>query len=167
MRIASGSTNGKPTPACLKGQGLDSQNKAHLHTWVGFAAEQCAERRVDQWSEQLARPAMDQLGPSTCGRVVVSAPCRACGAAKVLALAMKPSPIGEWLVSVPQTGLSLGSVGSGQKATGNLSGSRVRYQWAIEDQFLENFASKRACRRCSRNQHPATRLTRSEMLSCL
>lgn len=78
MRIASGSTNGKPTPACLKGQGLDSQNKAHLHTWVGFVTAQCAERGVDQWSEQLARPAMDQLGPWTCGRLAVSPPWPAC-----------------------------------------------------------------------------------------
>lgn len=75
---ASGSTNGKPTPVCLKGQGLDSQNKAHLLTWVGFAAAQCAERRVDQWSEQFARPAMDQLGLWTCGRLSVAPPCRGC-----------------------------------------------------------------------------------------
>ncbi len=40
LRIASGSTDGEPTPACLKGQGLDCQNKAHLRTWVGLSAAQ-------------------------------------------------------------------------------------------------------------------------------
>ena len=61
------------------GQGLDCQNKAHLRTWVGFIAAQCAERRVNRWSEQLAGLAMDQLGPWASGRLAVSPPCRACG----------------------------------------------------------------------------------------
>ena len=56
---------------------------------------------------------MDRLGPWTSGRLAVSAPCSGCAAAKMLALAVNSIPVGERLVSVPQMGLSLGSVGNG------------------------------------------------------
>jgi len=84
-----------------------------------------ANCRFGPWTGQFTDMTMDQLGPLASGRLVEPSTCRGCGVAKVLALAVNSSSVEEWLVSVPQMGLSLGSVGHGLKAPRKLSGTRV------------------------------------------
>ncbi len=73
------STNGKPTPASLMGQGswLPGQcSPSHLGS---LEAARWTERRGLRQTEQLARPAMDELVPRASGGLAGSAACIACG----------------------------------------------------------------------------------------
>jgi hypothetical protein len=71
------------------------------------------------------------------------------------------SPVGERLESVPQHGVSLGSVGNGLYAPGNLSGSRVCSQCALRTAqcaIVDRFALLPA-HRSARRQPSSSRST--------